>query len=130
LACGRAQEVQQNPGGVAVTRVRGVFTGLFWTANEIRPRDTYNDGNANMSSLKELQDLIKEKYGLDAAALEPTASMRASGVDSLALVEFIFEVEDKFGINVPDTSANLDTLAELAAIVDSLRAAEPATEAR
>lgn len=79
-----------------------------------------------MSSLKELQDLIQQKYGLAPEAIEPHASMRASGVDSLALVEFIFDVEDKYGISIPDNNANLDTLAELAALVDQLKAAEPA----
>lgn len=77
-----------------------------------------------MSSLKELQTLIQEKYGLDAATLDPHASMRASGVDSLALVEFLFDVEDKYGISIPDDNPNLDTLAELAVIVDQLRAAQ------
>jgi acyl carrier protein len=85
-----------------------------------------NDGSASMSSLKELQDLIQQKYGLAPEAIEPTASMRASGIDSLALVEFIFDVEDKYGISIPDNNANLDTLAELAELVDRLRAAEPA----
>lgn len=80
-----------------------------------------------MSSLKELQDLIQAKYGLDPATLDPHASMRASGVDSLALVEFLFEVEDKYGISIPDNNPNLDTLAELAEIVDRLRAAHTAT---
>lgn len=76
-----------------------------------------------MSSLKELQALIQEKYGLDAAALDPHASMRASGVDSLALVEFLFEVEDRYGISIPDKNPHLDTLAELAELVDQLRTA-------
>jgi acyl carrier protein len=75
-----------------------------------------------MSSLSELQSLIQEKYGIDPATLDPHASIRAAGVDSLALVEFLFEVEDRLGIKLPETDPNLDTLAELAALVDSVRA--------
>ncbi|RYF63829.1 MAG: acyl carrier protein [Comamonadaceae bacterium] len=80
-----------------------------------------------MSSLKDLQDLIQEKYGIDTAALDPNASMREKGFDSLALVEFVFAIEDKFGITMPDTDMNIDTLAELAAVVDRIRAEQPAT---
>ena len=74
-----------------------------------------------------MQDLIQQKYGLDASALDPHASMRASGVDSLALVEFLFDVEDRYGISIPGDDPHLDTLAELAQIVDQLRAAQTAT---
>jgi acyl carrier protein len=73
------------------------------------------------STLKELQDLIQEKYGLDASQVDPQASLRASGVDSLALVEFIFDVEDLMGISVPDDNPNIDTLADLAAAIDRVR---------
>lgn len=77
-----------------------------------------------MSSLKELQDLIHEKYGIDPATLDHHASMREKGLDSLALVEFLFAVEDHFHINMPDADSNVDTLAQLAAVVDKVRAAK------
>jgi acyl carrier protein len=79
-----------------------------------------------MSSLKELQDLIHEKYGIEPASLDPNASMRERGIDSLALVEFVFEIEDRFGISVPDDDPNIDTLAQLAALVDKVRAQQAA----
>lgn len=79
-----------------------------------------------MSSLKELQDLIQQKYGIDPATLDPNASIRSAGLDSLALVEFLFEVEDKFGLSLPEEYSNIDTLAELAKVVDDVRAAQAA----
>ena len=81
-----------------------------------------------MSSLKELQDLIQEKYGLDPAALDPNASMRDKGFDSLALAEFLFEIEDRLKITLPDPDPEMDTLAQLAALVDQVRAEEPAAQ--
>lgn len=77
-----------------------------------------------MSSLKELQDLIHEKYGIEATALDPQASMRDKGFDSLTLVEFVFAIEDHFSITMPDQDSNVDTLAELAAVVDRIRLAQ------
>ena len=75
-----------------------------------------------MSSLKDLQDLIHEKFGIAATELDPNESLRGKGVDSLALVEFLFAVEDRFGILIGDDEGDIDTLAELAAVVDKARA--------
>ena len=77
-----------------------------------------------MSSLKELQELIHDKYGIDASTLEPNTSLRDKGFDSLALVEFVFAIEDKFGITLPDADPNIDTLAQLADLVDQVKAAQ------
>ncbi|MEP6873639.1 MAG: acyl carrier protein [Burkholderiales bacterium] len=77
-----------------------------------------------MSSLKELQDLVHEKFDIDAAALDPNASMREKGFDSLALVEFLFAIEDRFGISMSDEDSNIDTLAQLSVLVDKLVAAK------
>ena len=79
-----------------------------------------------MSSLKELQELVHEKFGIDETALDPHASMREKGFDSLALVEFLFAIEDKFGISMSDEDSNIDTLAQLSAMVDKLVAAKTA----
>ena len=79
-----------------------------------------------MSSLKELQDLVHDKFGIEAQALDPDASMREKGLDSLALVEFIFAIEDRFGISMSDEDSTIDTLAQLSAVVDKLIAAKPA----
>ena len=80
-----------------------------------------------MSSLKELQDLVHEKFDIDAATLDPNASMREKGFDSLALVEFLFAIEDRFGISMSDEDSNVDTLAQLSLLVDKLVAAKKPT---
>lgn len=79
-----------------------------------------------MSSLKELQDLIHQKFGIDPAELAPDASLREKGFDSLALVECLFAIEDHFKIAMHDEDSNIDTLAQLAAAVDKIRAKQPA----
>lgn len=79
-----------------------------------------------MSSLPDLQALIEEKYGLDPSALDPKASLRDRGIDSLAMVEFLFLIEDKYGISMRDEDSTIDTLAALAAAVDRRRATKAA----
>jgi acyl carrier protein len=78
-----------------------------------------------MSSLPALQALIKDKYGLDATQLDPNAAMLESGIDSLALVEFLFEVEDRFAVSLPEDHTRIRSLADLATVVDGLLAAQP-----
>ncbi len=75
-----------------------------------------------MSCLKQLQDLIHEKYDVDPTVVDAHASLRAAGLDSLTMVEFVFAVEDHYGISLPELDAELDTLAELAAVVDGVLA--------
>ena len=82
-----------------------------------------------MSSLKALQDLIHEKYDIPTSDLDPHASMRDKGLDSLALAEFIFAVEDRFDIVVPDDDPTIDTLGGLAAVVDRMLAEKAAKAA-
>ncbi len=80
-----------------------------------------------MSSLKELQDLIQQKFDIDPSTLDPNESMREKGgLDSLALVEFLFAIEDHFQIAMRDEDSNIDTLAQLAAAVDEIRAKKAA----
>ena len=82
-----------------------------------------------MSSLEQIQQLVQEKFGVDPAALQPNMSMRESGLDSLALVEILFAVEDHFKIDIPDPGqGGIDSLEKLAEVVDQLlakKAAEP-----
>jgi acyl carrier protein len=47
------------------------------------------------------------------------------GIDSLGLVEFIFDLEDRFGVRIdPNQSNDLKTLRDLTAHIDSLLAAK------
>jgi acyl carrier protein len=78
-----------------------------------------------MSSLEELQALIHQKYGIEPSTLDPNASMLEHGIDSLALVEFLFDVEDKFKVSL-ENYPEIDTLAALAKAIDELRAAQTA----
>ena len=79
-----------------------------------------------MSSLEEIQELIQKKYGIEPSVLDPNASMRGHGIDSLTLVEFLFAVEDHYGISVPEKCSQVDTLAALAAAVDEIRSSQTA----
>jgi acyl carrier protein len=79
-----------------------------------------------MGSLQDLQNIIRDKYNIDPATLDPQVSMREQGLDSLAVAEFLFEVEDRLGLTLPDEHMQIETLAGLAELIDRLRAEQAA----
>jgi acyl carrier protein len=73
-----------------------------------------------MSTLERLQNLLVCNYGLPRARLQPDADLEGLGVDSLALIEIVFEVEDEFGIKIDGDAARFKTLGDVAKHVDRL----------
>jgi acyl carrier protein len=52
--------------------------------------------------------------------LQPDADLEGLGVDSLALIEIVFEVEDEFGIKIDGDATRFKTLGDVARHVDRL----------
>ena len=73
-----------------------------------------------MTAYAFLADVLTEKYEVDPDAISPEATLTELGLDSLTIVELLFDVEDEFGIEVPEERATFETLAEAAALVDEL----------
>ena len=73
-----------------------------------------------MSAYAYLAEVLTEKYGVEKALVRPEATMTDLGLDSLMVVEFIFDLEDEFEIEVPEEEAEFETLVEAAAMIDAL----------
>ncbi len=73
-----------------------------------------------MSPYEFLAKTLSEKYDVDREAISPEATLTELGLDSLTVVELLFDVEDEFGIEVPEERATFETLAEAAALVEEL----------
>ena len=82
-----------------------------------------------MSTLSELQAMIQDKYDIDASTIDPNESLREKGLDSLTIVEFVFDVEDHYKISLPDQNDSIETLAGLAEAVDKAVAEKAAANA-
>jgi len=67
-----------------------------------------------------MAEVLTEKYDVDRETISPEATLTELGLDSLTIVELLFDVEDEFGIEVPEERANFETLAEAAALVEEL----------
>lgn len=73
-----------------------------------------------MSPYEFLAQVLSEKYDVSPDAISPEATLTELGLDSLTVIELLFDVEDEFGIEVPEERATFQTLAEAAALVDEL----------
>ncbi len=73
-----------------------------------------------MSPYEFIAEVLSEKYEVARDAISTEATLAELGLDSLTIVELLFDVEDEFGIEIPEERATFQTLAEAAALVDEL----------
>jgi acyl carrier protein len=80
-----------------------------------------------MDTLTRIKELAAKQFGGEPDAIDENAPVDQLGIDSLGFLEFLFELEDKFGISIPQESvADVKTLAELATAIDGVIAAKAA----
>ena len=72
---------------------------------------------------KEICAEISTHFGVPIEQLQPEATMASLNIDSLSMIEFLFEMEDKFGIDLGDSREPLKTLGEVFAQIDKAIAA-------
>ena len=77
--------------------------------------------------------VLAEKFQVDPARVQPQSTLETLGLDSLGLMEFVFAVEDRFDVRIPED--RLDprqagiTLEQLAALLDEAVAAKSVQDA-
>jgi acyl carrier protein len=82
-----------------------------------------------MSTLETLQDILVREHKLAPEQLLPDAPLSSLGIDSLAMIELMFQVEDRFHITLPDDhSTDFATLNDVVRFVDNRLSPEPAVK--
>jgi Acyl carrier protein len=67
-----------------------------------------------MDTLARIRQLAGREFSIDAEGLDPKAPLDALGIDSLSFIEFMFKVEEEFGVSVSDEELKtIKTLADL-----------------
>ena len=67
-----------------------------------------------MDTLGRIKDLAGKEFSLEANALDPSAPLDSLGIDSLSFIEFMFKIEEEFGISVSDEDLKgIKTLGDL-----------------
>lgn len=65
-----------------------------------------------MPSRTEIIDLLVEKYGVERDLVKPDATFSELGLDSLAVAELVFDIEDLLGIEIEADDVDFTTLGE------------------
>ena len=67
-----------------------------------------------MDTLGRIRQLAAKEFSINPEGLDPKAPLDTLGIDSLSCIEFMFKVEDEFGVSVSDEELKtIKTLADL-----------------
>jgi acyl carrier protein len=75
-----------------------------------------------MSSLQTIQRMMVEQFDLKLEDLTPDATLESLGLDSLSVIEFMFNLEDELKIKLPDERVEIKTLQDVVSLVDKITA--------
>ena len=73
-----------------------------------------------MTSLATIQELLTEEFGLKLEQVHADALLEELGIDSLATIEFMFLIEEKFKLEMPGESVVVKTVGDIAREIDAL----------
>jgi acyl carrier protein len=79
-----------------------------------------------MSSLATIQRMMVEQFDLKLEDLTPDATLESLGLDSLSVIEFMFNLEDELKIKLPDERVEIKTLQDVTNLVDRIIAEQSA----
>ena len=67
-----------------------------------------------MDTLARIKEMAAKEFSIDPAGLDPNAPLDSLGVDSLSFIEFMFKIEEEFGVTVSDEELkSIKTLSDL-----------------
>lgn len=77
-----------------------------------------------MDSLTLICEFLKDRMNVDPGRVTPDAPLAELGVDSLMLLELMFEFEDRFEIKIDNDVTTPQTVGDMVALMDGLIASQ------
>jgi acyl carrier protein len=80
-----------------------------------------------MSTLVTVQEMLMTEFDLKADQVAPESRLAELGIDSLATLELLFKLEERFGLDLNSDPTPVETVGDIASEVDrmlSLKVAE------
>jgi acyl carrier protein len=68
-----------------------------------------------------VQSVLVKKYSLAPDAISPGSTLESLGLDSLDLIELLFDIEDEFQIRIPQDGGSALKTATIQDIIDSVQ---------
>ena len=82
-----------------------------------------------MTTLQRTRQFLARRYGLEEREIRSDATLDRLGIDSLAVLELVFEIEDEFNVRLDPASESIRTVGELVNAIDQRLAQECARAA-
>lgn len=80
-----------------------------------------------MNALQRTRELVARRAGVPESRLTPASTLESLGIDSLAALELLFEIEDAIGGRLSFQPQRLKTLGDLFALVEREARGRPST---
>jgi acyl carrier protein len=77
-------------------------------------------------TFERLKRILANDFEVATDIITPTARLDSLGIDSLAVIEVIFQLEDEFKISFPQDPGELSTIGSLVSAIDELVARQSA----
>jgi len=74
-----------------------------------------------MNSLTVIREFLDGRLGVPPEQVVPEATLAALGVDSLMMLELVFEFEDRFGVALDKNLKSPKTVGDMVALMERLR---------
>ena len=77
------------------------------------------------STLERVRQVLAKDFEVAPELIEPSARLDQLAIDSLAVIEVMFRLEDEFGVSFPQEPAQLQTVGDLVECIDRLVTPQP-----
>jgi acyl carrier protein len=70
------------------------------------------------TTLERMKQLFIAKFDYNIEELKPTTTLESLSLDSLDMVDFLFDIENEFNIRIPDQEFRVRTIQDIVVAVD------------
>jgi acyl carrier protein len=70
------------------------------------------------TTLERLKQLFIAKFDFNIEELKPSTTLEMLGLDSLDIIEFMFDMENEFNIRIPDQEFKVTTIQDMVEALD------------